>query len=93
MLTFAQIIHRIQREELQDFCTYPDNGFLFRKAVSDDDGHIRFVVKGFIGTDEIIVKTDNRKDSVYALVVTGITKDGLAVSSISTFSVTRSPRQ
>ena len=69
------------------FLSIPGQRFAFSNAVSDDEGHIRFVVKDFIGTEEVIVQTDHRKDSAYRIEIANPFSEALPSHSLTPFDL------
>lgn len=65
------------------FLSVPAERFQFSNAVSGKAGHLRFVVKQFFGTEEIIIQTDSRKDSGYRIDISSPFSDDKSITSIS----------
>ena len=83
----GRVIHKTSGEpgkKMTGFLSVPGKQFAFSNAVSDDEGDIRFVIKDFFGTEELIVQTDFRKDSMYRI-------DALNPFSEDTLSVPVTP--
>lgn len=66
----GRVVHKTSGDagkRMTGFLSVPGKQFAFSNAVSDDKGDIRFVIKDFFGTEELIVQTDFRKDSMYRI--------------------------
>src|SRR5215204_4702065 len=66
-------------KNIAGFLSVPGKQFAFSNAISDANGQIRFVIKDFFGTEDVIVQTDFKKDSLYRIdVVNPFSEDTLS---------------
>ena len=66
-------------KNITGFLSVPGKQFAFSNAISDEKGQIRFVIRNFLGTEDVIVQTDFKTDSLYRIdVINPFSEDTLS---------------
>jgi hypothetical protein len=53
--------------DIKSYLSIPDHNFIFNASISDHNGDIMFPVKKLYGLNDIILQTNNQKDSIYKI--------------------------
>jgi hypothetical protein len=72
---------------IDGFITVPGTNTQFRNAISDDQGRIKFEMKQFFGSKEIIAQTNSQQDSEYRIDIASPFIDKYSTVPISHFSM------
>ena len=72
-------------KNINGFISVPGANTVFRNAVSDSHGRIKFEMKNFIGSPEIIVQTNTQQDSNYRIDIASPFSQAYSEKTISPF--------
>ena len=56
-----------KQKDIQTFLSVPGLRTQFCPSISDEDGHVKFEMKNFYGSSEIIVQPDTQPESIYRI--------------------------
>ncbi|HWB27379.1 MAG TPA: MG2 domain-containing protein [Chitinophagaceae bacterium] len=76
-------------ENIDAYLSVPGKNFKLAIAKSDKDGMLQFNVRDFIGGDEIIVQTDQQKDSTYRIDIINPFSEKFGMEQPGYFSVSQ----
>ncbi len=74
------------------YASIPGKRFRFSSSVSDESGLLRFDINDFFGTGDMIIQTDNRKDSLYRIEILNPFSDKYAVLRFPSFELSEKVR-
>ena len=86
----ARVIQKKTSEpgkNITGFLSVPGKQFAFSNAISDENGQIRFVIRDFFGTEDVIVQTDFKKDSLYRIDVVNPFSDDTLSTPVAPFDL------
>ena len=70
------------------FLSIPGQPFQFSNAVSDGEGHVRFIVKNLYGADELIIQTKDREDSDSRIDLSSPFSEDFPSAAVTPFNLT-----
>jgi len=74
-------------KNINGFLSVPGTNTQFRNALSDSLGRIKFEMKNFFGSSEIIVQTNTEKDSIYRIDISNPFSDQYSERTLPHFSM------
>ncbi len=74
-------------KKIDGFLSVPGTGIQFRNAISNSQGRIKFEMKNFYGSQEIIVQTNTQQDSGYRVDISSPFVDQYSANPLPYFSL------